>query len=372
MTVTNSALLTFNAKLNKFSKDKTLHDGLSVVAQVGDSLWVASDETISLERLSARPAAAPFSLEYADHAQFPLSDYLDLPAPPSSNNSKTNIEADLEGLDYKDGYLWLVGSHSLKRGKIDKDDTLEKNINRLAKIKTDGNRFLLARIPLVAKTNTLVKSVIENGTTRNAAILRGNDQGNDLTDHLANDKHLQAFLRIPGKDNGFDIEGLAVVDQRIFVGLRGPVLRGWAVIIQLELEEHDASTLKLKQLPNKTFYQTHFLQLNGLGVRELCVHGTDLLILAGPTMGLDGPITVYRWRGGALPNAERIVFDDAVQPILHIPFGQGKDAGKDHAEGMTLLAHDACDPAILIVYDSAAQHRQRGTSAITADIFKLP
>ena len=372
----SSVLLKFNSKLNTLSKGKELRDGLSVVVKVGNTLWLTNDETLSLERLSAHMATSPFTDEYGDHAQFALSDFLELPLPPSPNiNGKEKIEeADLEGLDFKDGYLWLVGSHSLKRAKPDKEYSNEKNLSRLAKVTADGNRFLLARIPLAEETNTLVKTITEGDKTRTAARLRGDDKGNDLTHHLANDEHLREFLSIPGKDNGFDIEGLAVVGERIFLGLRGPVLRGWAVIIQLELEEQDASTLKLKQIaPDQGFYRTHFLRLDGLGIRELCVQGSDLPILAGPTMGLDGPMTVYRWRGGAQPNADRFVFDDAVEPILHIPVGHGKDAGKDHAEGMTMFSQGDVDPpSILIVYDSTAKERQIGTSNVKADIFRLP
>jgi hypothetical protein len=44
---------------------------------------------------------------------------------------------------------------------------------------------------------------------------------------------LHDFLPLPGKDNGFDVEGLAVFGARLFVGLWGPVLCGWAVILEL-------------------------------------------------------------------------------------------------------------------------------------------
>ncbi len=39
--------------------------------------------------------------------------------------------------------------------------------------------------------------------------------------------------------------------------------------------------------------------LLGLGIRDLCRHDDDLLILAGPTMDLDDPVHVLRWPGGA-------------------------------------------------------------------------
>jgi hypothetical protein len=125
---------------------------------------------------------------------------------------------------------------------------------------------LLARIPVIEEdsTYTLRKKVERNGKKFNAAQLRGDDKSNDLTDALASDKHLRASLSIPGKDNGFDIEGLAVVGDRIFIGLRGPVLRGWAVILEVEVNEgdDDASKLKLKKIGrDDRRYRKHFLQL---------------------------------------------------------------------------------------------------------------
>ena len=38
-----------------------------------------------------------------------------------------------------------------------------------------------------------------------------------------------------------------------------------------------------------------FLNLDGLGIRDLTLRGDDLLILAGPTMDLSGPAAVFRW-----------------------------------------------------------------------------
>ena len=76
---------------------------MSAAVLVENTLWVAGDETTRLERLSREDGDV-----YAGHVAFPLSDYLTLPA-------GAKEEADIEGLDVADGYLWLVGSHSLKR-----------------------------------------------------------------------------------------------------------------------------------------------------------------------------------------------------------------------------------------------------------------
>jgi Protein of unknown function (DUF3616) len=374
---TGTALLEFNPELNKLSKDKALRDGLSVVVQIGDTLWVANDETISLERLSRETQSGEEAHKYAKHTQFPLNDFLQLPVPPPSDpEDRDEIEeADVEGLDYRDGYLWLVGSHSLKRKKPDENESVKDNVERLAKIGRDGNRFLLARIPVIKEdsTYTLRKKGEHNGKKRNAAQLHGDDKSNDLTDALAADKHLRSPLSIPGKDNGFDIEGLAVVGDRIFIGLRGPVLRGWAVILEVEPKEDEdnPSKLKLKKIGRDDRpYRKHFLQLDGLGVRDLCVHGSDLLILAGPTMDLDGPVTVFRWPGGTDPEEESLIFADRLPILLQIPYGEGEHKGKDHAEGMTLFSPDGGHArSVLIVYDSASKERFKETNAVEADIF---
>lgn len=88
----------------------------------------------------------------------------------------------------------------------------------------------------------------------------GNAESSELIEELRKDDHLRKFLDIPGKDNGFDIEGLAVTGNLVFIGLRGPVLRGWAVILELTLKEtnHDNGVvLKLESI------RKHFLQLGG-------------------------------------------------------------------------------------------------------------
>ena len=53
---------------------------------------------------------------------------------------------------------------------------------------------------------------------RRAACLKGNSKGNLLTRLLKEDPHIGPFLEIPGKDNGFDIEGLAVDGNRLLLG----------------------------------------------------------------------------------------------------------------------------------------------------------
>ncbi|MDO9208256.1 MAG: DUF3616 domain-containing protein [Sulfuricurvum sp.] len=374
MNPTSTVDLEFNPERDDLGKDKELRNGLSVALQIGDTLWVANDESVSLERLSLIKGDTTGNYKCGrHHKQFSLDNYIQLPVAPPNDPADLE-EVDVEGLDYEDGYLWLVGSHSLKRKKPTLKDGAKEAQKQLAKVSTDGNRYLLARIPIVEGdgTYTLTKEVTQKRKKHTAAQLRGNAHGNDLTEALRGDKHLGSFLAIPGKDNGFDIEGLAVAGKRLFLGLRGPVLRGWAVILEVELKEDNKnpSMLRMKPIgPKQRLYRKHFLQLGGLGIRDVCAQGTDLLILGGPTMDLDGPVTIFRWPGGTEPKGESVVPADELERVLDVPYGQGVD----HAEGMTLFSPDGGTArSLLVVYDSASESRQLGESTAVADVFLLP
>jgi hypothetical protein len=357
----NLAMLSFDPAF------ASLRDGLSVAQQIGDSLWVANDETTNLERLRIQVAAPGDVVRCDEHQSFKLLEYLVLPLP------NQDAEIDIEGLAYAQdsGYLWVVGSHSLKRKKAEAGTSAKKNIKRLSTVEADGNRFLLARIPVVQQNDSYVLAREVDGDGRTAAQLQGNEVGNDLTAAIAEDPQLRDFLRIPGKDNGFDIEGLAVIGSRLLLGLRGPVLRGWAVLLEIEPELSDASsdTLVLKKIgPDGRRYRKHFFALNGLGLRDLCTRGDDLLILAGPTMDQDGPVTVFRWRGGFVSNEESVVFTDQLEKVLEVPFGHGND----HAEGMCLFqSGEQIGEVLLILYDSAGQRRKHGDTDVEGDLFIL-
>jgi hypothetical protein len=372
MTASDIVLLEFDAVRDELGEGKELRDGLSVVLQIGNDLWLANDETESLERLSFVDQGKGGTRRVAqNHRQFALSEYLQLPALPTPDGAAVN-EVDVEGLDHADGYLWLVGSHSLKRKAPKGGDGGKAVRKRLAGISADGNRYLLARIPLVeeAGRSSLARETSQKKQTRTAARLQGDHLGNELTSALRADEHLGPFLAIPGKENGFDIEGLAVRGNRVLLGLRGPVLRGWAVVVEIALEEdtQDRTLLRLRPFgEEKGLVRKHFLNLNGLGIRDLCRDGRDLLILAGPTMQLDGPVMVFRWKDGAEPDGECVLHDPEL--LMSLPFG----IGEDHAEGIALLRRKGDDaPNLLVVYDSASVRRQPSTSTVIADVFKMP
>lgn len=353
------------------SKFQAVCEDLSAVVHTKDGhLWVASDEAATIDRLSF---AEPYI--YSHDKQFALADLINLP-------DRKKVEVDVEGMDYADEYLWVVGSHGTKRKKVKGKKTDQENLQRLTEVEFDPNRYILARIPLC--NGDLVKSCPHSQDPNQqltAATLELTAGGNVLIDALKSDPHLGPFLStytqaqdqpllLPGKDNGFDVEGLAVYGDRIFVGLRGPVLRGWAIILEITVEQKNPETLSLKAIGKEgQLYKKHFFDLGGLGIRDLHFQGKDLLILAGPTMVLDGSIRVFRLTK-ALDLDENSLCEQAkgeLELLFDIPYG----IGCDRAEGMTLFTCISDSPSLMVVYDAPSEIRKRDLKGVLADVFKL-
>ena len=335
------------------------HEDLSAVVFTPDNhLWLGSDETTSLERLSQIDAYT-----FGNHKTFSLAELLELPASPDE-------EIDIEGLTYADYYLWLVGSHSTKRKRPKPDKKDKKNIKRLTTIESEENRYILARIPLVdGELFSSCDHPKHQDKKLTVAKLQLSEKGNILMDALENDPHLGPFIlsRIPSKDNGFDVEGIAICGEKIYLGLRGPVLRGWAIILEIEVRLNSDNVLGLKEIgTSNELYKKHFLNLSGLGIRDLTFNGQDLLILAGPTMDLDGPVKLFRIKDGLNLPEDSLVWEPEV--VLSIPHGEGKH----HAEGMTPFAPIAQHPSVLMVYDSPDETTLLdGATGVIADVFSL-
>jgi len=190
----------------------------------------------------------------------------------------------------------------------------------------------------------------------------------NLTDLLVTDPHLAPFLAIPSKDNGLDVEGLAVHGDTLYIGLRGPVLRGWACVLEVlpTTDDRDPTRLRFAAFHDGTRYRKHLLDLGGLGVRDLCPDGDDLLVLAGPSMALSGPVRLHRWHRAAHAETSRVVRGAELTLETELPHG----AGEDHAEGIALLG-EAADARLLVVYDSPAQQRRPTTESVLADRVRI-
>ncbi len=117
-------------------------------------------------------------------------------------------EIDLEGLASDGRHVYVVGSHSRVRKKIDNNVSQQANRRRLGEVNRDSNRCHLFRLGIGADGSCQQKESLS------------------LQEIFERDPLLGPFTKIPGKENGVDVEGLAVRDGKLYVGFRGPVLRG--------------------------------------------------------------------------------------------------------------------------------------------------
>jgi hypothetical protein len=119
-----------------------------------------------------------------------------------------------------------------------------------------------------------------------------------------------------------------------------------ALVLEVQPKQRPSGRLRLRKLEEGR-YRRHFVDLGGLGVRDLVRDGEDLLLLAGPTLHVDGPVRLFRWRGFLGADGPSVVGD--VERVCDLPVADGYD----HAEAMTwvptpqgrrlLIGHD--DPA---------------------------
>jgi Protein of unknown function (DUF3616) len=355
---------TANAVRLEFQPRALVHTELSGAACAGDWLWVTGDEACGVSRLRRLAPVGRETLRYGEQTFFALADLLDLPG-------AADDEADIEGMALADGYLWVVGSHGAKRKKVDPRRDHADNAKRLASLTVDRNRRLLACLPVEDDADGRPMLVRETKEGRLAMRLKGDARTNALTEALADDPHVGPFLKIPGKDNGFDIEGLAVKGNRLLLGLRGPVLRGWTALLEIAVEPHKGS-LRLATLDDSGVkLRKHFLQLDGLGVRDLHFSGDDLYILAGPTMVLDGEIRLYKWpaaRRALAQNQEPVRFQAELDKSIPLPHGKGTD----RAEALCNIPSELTrgKPAWLVLYDAPSDDRRDGEHTVHGDLLR--
>jgi Protein of unknown function (DUF3616) len=323
---------------------KALRDNLSGLAGVDGWLWLAGDEGRRLLRLQ-RGADGTYG-----HPQWiQLCDY-------GLAGGHDDGESDLEGLCVDGQRLWLVGSHSLRRTK--------HNSTKGTPLEVEARR----------RPNTQVLGCLNLDRDGNPCsgqrLCIDNTIGEDaLTTALAAQPLLRPFLPIPSKDNGLDIEGITARDDRVLLGLRGPVLRGIALVADVTLsglEPHHGSDaignpLELAHL------RLCGLDLGGLAVRDLAVlpGSDDVLILAGPTMTLAGPCQLYRWRN-AFATGDAACEGLSVTtptPVLWIRDGSPHER-HNKPEGLDLERIEGHLVA-WIAYDNPDKHRCRGAGCST-------
>ncbi len=184
-----------------------------------------------------------------------------------------DVELDLEGATVHQGALLVCGSMSLKRKRPQKKhDTRGKVLKRLGKV-----------APASGPGLDFADRIYRLEVTIAAGQLQASLTGSwELRTQLLSVALLAPFSQVPSKDNGLDVEAMSSDGAHVWLGLRGPVLRGQALLARL------GDDLSAPQL--------FPLKLRGHGIRAMTWEpaGT-LLIVAGPTMTMSGGFSLWRW-----------------------------------------------------------------------------
>lgn len=171
-----------------------------------------------------------------------------------------------------------------------------------------------------------------------------------------------------GKDaNKAGIEGMAVIDRRIYLGFRTPIDNGKATILATEVEPLFAKgpqpgTAKPLSIPLSLGEKN--------GIRDLvALDASHLLVLAGPAAKTDGTYVIYVLDVGASLKPESI---GKLQPLVELGSfnvpdkearaeknAKGNEMQQAAAEAITVLSRDNHGVTVLVLYDNADETAPR-------------
>jgi hypothetical protein len=232
---------------------------------------------------------------------------IELPSPGS------NVEVDIEAVTTAGDRVFLTGSASLKRKKPKDGDHSGKRLEEIVPASGAGADYSNYVYELVAREGADDFPDFE---------LVG---AHDLRELLLRLPLVATFKDVPSKDNGLDVEGAVVHGDYFYFGLRGPVLRGRALVVRTRRDF--------------TQPEPYTLDLGGLGVRALTHAGggdhEGLYILAGPTLERTDQFELYRFVAGDKNPSEVRTGD--VLPVASVP-----STDKKRPEGLFELGSELC------------------------------
>jgi hypothetical protein len=239
-------------------------------------------------------------------------------------------EMDIEGIAIENRTIFIVGSHSSKRGRIKTNKSYKKNRKKFRdkNIEDEINRDKLFRLEVDAQLNPV------------------NVESISLRKLIQDHKVLKTYSEIPSKENGIDIEGIAADDGWLYIGFRGPVFRdNYVPVLKLRFDD-PGNTSKLL-----------YVNLGGGGIRDMVKISDGFLILSGPVGDGPGPYQLHHWDGKDLiPGKNREPKEMGKIKLLgeiDVPKG-----GK--AEGITVLSeNEGGIYEFVIVYDGAQKGMPR-------------
>lgn len=206
------------------------------------------------------------------------------------------LELDAEGVAFDSGHFYVVGSHGRPRHKDDPAKEAKKKPENDAKAAASRQIF---RISLPASAVDM-----ENGEMIGKADITPSSV---LATILADQPDLKSFYDKPLDKNGVTIEGIAVRDQQLFIGMRGPVLGTDAIVLSVA----EAAVFDGRRAEPELLRLALGKDTSGQprGVRDLVRYRNGFLVLAGPvndppeeTPVRAGDYAIYSWDGKGRPD----------------------------------------------------------------------
>ena len=295
-------------------------EDISGLAMFGEFLLVGADEAKLVSEDPEKGLNAVQVLSRSSGGQLELDADRQIDLFEGTEDKQGGTEMDIEGIAVEGDTVIVVGSHSAKRPRLKENKKYAKNREKLeAKaILPEPNRGRIYRLTLDDDARVVAKKHIS------------------LSKLLAKHPVLGLYVPLPSKENGIDIEGVALSAGKLYLGFRGPVFRdGYVPVMVLDFDR-----------PKKN--ELLFVRLGGRGIRDITRVEDGFLIIAG-AVG-DGPASyqLYHWDGSDMvPGKKRKGQDLGVVRLLAEidPPASGK------AEGVTVITETDSGYHLLIAFD---------------------
>jgi len=179
-------------------------------------------------------------------------------------------EIDAEGAAYDNGFVYVIGSHGLSRRKA----------------KFRRSQFLVFRFPVDRKTGKPTFAISPKHVAPEI------ERSGKLREVIHRSAEVGPFAEQPLGSNGANIEGMTVINGRMYFGFRGPSVDQTAFIIEVSSESIFGDA--------KSEPATHVLKLGaGVGIRDLAKVTGGLLVLTGHVNDRQLAPEIYFWNPGS-------------------------------------------------------------------------
>jgi hypothetical protein len=223
---------------------------------------------------------------------------------------------DAEGVAYSAGYFYVTGSHGRSRNTDEDNDA----------------SYVVFRFPVDERTGEPTFNVSDK------KVVDSIEPSKRLRDAIRNSDKIGSFYNQPLSEGGINVEGVAVKDGRIYLGLRGPSVNEHAFIVSVDAE---AAFTKNDDLKAST---PQSLKLGkDAGIRDLASVQDGILVLSGPVNKQPVRPAIFHWN----ENTEVLRKLGELQLPASLP-----DDGEAKAEILLVLEDKTGEPwRVLVMFD---------------------